>query len=110
LRAWRSQPHLHREGYLTGFVAGLVPCPLTLFIMMLAVSRGVPEAGLAFALAMFLGVGSVLVAIAAAVAFARNWADAWIGRHGARLARASRWLDTFAGLALIGLALLKLSR
>ena len=55
-RAWRSQPHIHGEGYLAGFVAGLVPCPLTLFVMTLAVSRGVPEAGLAFAVAMFLGV------------------------------------------------------
>jgi hypothetical protein len=59
---------------------------------------------------MFLGVGSVLVAIAASVAIAHNWAVAWIGRHGARLARSSRWLDTFAGQALIGLAVLELSR
>lgn len=109
-RAWRSRPHLHGEGYLAGFVAGLVPCPLTLFVMMLAVSRGVPEAGLAFAVAMFIGVSAVLVAIAATVAFARNWAYSWVGRHGTRLSLASRWLDTLAGLALIGIALLELSR
>ena len=91
-------------------MAGLVPCPLTLFVMMLSVSRGVPEAGLAFALAMFLGVGAVLVTIAVAVAFARSWAEGWISRHGARLSRASRWLDTLAGLALISIAVLELSR
>jgi ABC-type nickel/cobalt efflux system permease component RcnA len=109
-RAWHARPHIHGEGYFTGFVAGLVPCPLTLFVMMLAVSRGVPEAGLSFALAMFLGVGGVLVAIAAAVAFARGWAEDWIGRHGARLSLASRWLETVAGLALITIAVLELTR
>lgn len=82
LRAWRARPHVHGEGYLMGFVAGLVPCPLTLFVMMLAVSRGAPEAGLAFAVAMFIGVAAVLVSIAATVAFARDWVAGWIGRHG----------------------------
>ena len=79
VRAWRSRPHMHGEGYVAGFVAGLVPCPLTLFVVTLAVSRGVPEAGLAFAIAMFLGVAAVLVTIAATVSFARNWAEDWIG-------------------------------
>lgn len=109
-RAWRARPHVHGEGYMAGFIAGLVPCPLTLFVMTLAVSRGVPEAGLAFAVAMFLGVASVLVTIAATVSFARSWAEGWIGRHGAHLRVASRWLDTFAGLALITIALHELSR
>jgi ABC-type nickel/cobalt efflux system permease component RcnA len=110
LRAWRSRPHVHGEGYVAGFIAGLAPCPLTLFVMTLAVSRGVPEAGLAFAVAMFLGVAAVLVSIAATVAFARSWAEGWMGRHGARLSVASRWLDTLAGLALIAIALHELTR
>ena len=110
LRAWRARPHAHGEGYLAGFVAGLVPCPLTLFVMTLAVSRGVPEAGLAFAVAMFLGVAAVLVSIAATVALARTWAEGWTGRHGARLAVTSRWLDTVAGVALIAIAFHELSR
>jgi ABC-type nickel/cobalt efflux system permease component RcnA len=110
LRAWSRRPHVHGEGYMAGFIAGLVPCPLTLFVMTLAVSRGVPEAGLAFALAMFLGVAAVLVGIAVTVTLARSWAEGWIGRHGARLAVASRWLDTLAGVALIAIALHELSR
>jgi ABC-type nickel/cobalt efflux system permease component RcnA len=110
LRAWRSRPHVHGEGYMAGFIAGLVPCPLTLFVMTLAVSRGVPEAGLAFAVAMFLGVAAVLVSIAATVAFARNWAEGWMERHGARLATVSRWLETLAGVALIAIALHELAR
>src|SRR5215203_3555980 len=50
-RAWRGPLHEHREGVMVGVIAGLVPCPLTLFAMFLALSRGVPEAGLTFALA-----------------------------------------------------------
>jgi ABC-type nickel/cobalt efflux system permease component RcnA len=110
LRAWRARPHVRGEGYLMGFVAGLVPCPLTLFVMMLVVSRGVPEAGLAFAVAIFLGVAAVLVSIAATVAFARDWAEGWMGRRGARLSVVSRCLDIIAGVALIALALHELSR
>ena len=51
-RAWRGPAHEHREGIMVGVIAGLVPCPLTLFAMFLALGRGVPEAGLMFALAM----------------------------------------------------------
>jgi nickel/cobalt exporter len=40
--------------------AGLVPCPLTLFVMTFAMARGVPEAGVAFAAMMIVGVGAVL--------------------------------------------------
>ena len=50
--ALRHRPHAHGEGFAVGFVAGLAPCPLTLFAMVLALARGVPEAGLAFAAAM----------------------------------------------------------
>src|SRR3954465_8416142 len=43
----RKQPHLHphREGLMVGVVAGLIPCPLTLFTMFFSPSRGGPAAG-----------------------------------------------------------------
>ena len=43
-----------------GVVAGLVPCPLTLFAMVAGISRGVPEAGLTFAVATLFGVAFTL--------------------------------------------------
>src|SRR3954471_6021281 len=64
LRAWRGQAHPHSEGLAVGFVAGLVPCPLTLFAMFFALSRGIPEAGLVFAVAMMLGVLATLALVA----------------------------------------------
>src|SRR4051794_28229747 len=59
-RAWRGRAHPHSEGIAVGFIAGLVPCPLTLFAMLFAMSRGAIEAGFVFAAAMMLGVLSTL--------------------------------------------------
>jgi nickel/cobalt exporter len=56
IRPARAQEHLG----LFAIAAGLLPCPLTLFIFVMAISMGSPEAGLIFALAMLVGVGSVL--------------------------------------------------
>jgi ABC-type nickel/cobalt efflux system permease component RcnA len=57
--ALRPAPtHLHGEGTGFGLAAGLIPCPLTLFVMTFAAARGVPGAGLAFAAMMLLGVAA----------------------------------------------------
>jgi ABC-type nickel/cobalt efflux system permease component RcnA len=51
------RPHHHGEGesIAVGFMAGLIPCPLTLFVMTFAMTRGVPEAGILFAIVMMTG-------------------------------------------------------
>lgn len=59
IRPARANEHLG----LFAVAAGLVPCPLTLFIVVMATSMGSPEAGLIFALAMLVGVGSVLCVV-----------------------------------------------
>jgi ABC-type nickel/cobalt efflux system permease component RcnA len=46
----------------------MIPCPLTLFVMTTAISRGVPEAGVAFAAVMVIGVALVLATVALAAA------------------------------------------
>jgi nickel/cobalt transporter (NicO) family protein len=109
-RAWRSPPHEHREGVMVGVIAGLVPCPLTLFAMFLALSRGVPEAGLTFALAMVLGVGVTLCIVAALTVLAREWVVGFIGRHGGSVAKASRLLEAGTGVVLVVLGVRELSR
>lgn len=104
-RALRRRSHPHGEGLMVGAVAGLIPCPLTLFAMFLSISRGVPEAGLVFAASMMMGVGLTLVIIAVTTILARDWILTLIGRHGGSIERASRGLDAIAGslLLLIGL-------
>ena len=58
VRALRGPTHPPREGVAVGIIAGLIPCPLTLFVMVTAIARDVPAAGLAFAASMFSGLRS----------------------------------------------------
>lgn len=107
IRALRGRAHHHdgREGVMVGVVAGLVPCPLTLFAMVLALGRGVPEAGLTFALAIVLGVGLTLAAVAVLAVFARSWVVAVSARRGASIAQLSCVLDGVAGTLLLAAGL-----
>ena len=86
---------------MVGVIAGLIPCPLTLFAMFLALSRGVPEAGLTFAAAMMFGVAFTLGAVAAATILARDWMLKLIDRHGGSIERISRGLDAMSGVLLL---------
>lgn len=105
-RGVRARPHIHNEGILVGVAAGLIPCPLTLFTMVLAQSRGVPEAGIAFAVTMMTGVALTLSAVAMATAFARDHLIAFMDRHGQSTSRALRAFDIVTGalLAVVGIA------
>jgi len=106
VRAVRHRPHVHGEGVMVGVVAGLVPCPLTLFAMFLALSKGVLAAGLTFAAAMMIGVGFTLICVAMATVFARDRTLALIGRHGASIERISRTLDFATGVLLLAIGAL----
>lgn len=100
-RALRGKQHLHGEGLAVGFVAGLVPCPLTLFVMFLSLSRGVPQAGLTFAVAMLLGILLTLGSVAVATTLARDSVAHLLERHAKSVDRIARALDATAGLLLI---------
>lgn len=95
---------------MVGFAAGLIPCPLTLFIMVGAIGRGVPEAGLTFALAMMTGVALTLAAVAALTLVARDRMLAILARHGHSLTWLSRVLDAIAGGLLMAIGLRELLR
>jgi nickel/cobalt exporter len=104
VRALRGRAHPHGEGLMVGFVAGLVPCPLTLFAMFFALSRGVPEAGMLFAVAMMLGVLTTLAAVALLTIFLRDQLVNFTANHGASLQKIMRGLDVAAGALLIVVA------
>ncbi len=110
IRALRRNSHAHTESVAVGLVAGLVPCPLTLFVMSFALSRGVPEAGLTFSISMLVGVAAVLASVALIAAIARDVMVTILDRHGAALRHFSRGLEVFAGAALTLVALFELSR
>jgi nickel/cobalt exporter len=110
VRAFRGQTHQHREGLMVGVIAGLIPCPLTLFAMFLALARGVPEAGLTFALSMVLGVGLPLAVVAGLVVLARDWVVTVMASHGASLERLSRLLEGLTGALLVAIGIMEFWR
>jgi ABC-type nickel/cobalt efflux system permease component RcnA len=85
---WRSTRHDHhlqeRDGRTLALVTGMIPCPLTTFIMSYALARGLLAAGLVVTAAMALGMIFTIGGIALAAAFAR---DRFMGL----LARTESW-------------------
>jgi len=72
---WRSlrSHHAHtKDGKTLAFVTGMIPCPLTTFIMSYALARGMLAAGLAVTAAMTVGMIATISGIALAAAFARD--------------------------------------
>ena len=93
---------------VAGFFAGLIPCPLTLFVMTLAMSRGTPEAGIAFSFAMLFGVAAILGTVAGIAAVARDSFVHLFENHGIAIMRLSKILDIFAGASLMTIAIYEL--
>jgi ABC-type nickel/cobalt efflux system permease component RcnA len=109
ISAFRTpKPHVH-GGTAFGVVAGLIPCPLTLFVMTFASARGVPEAGLAFAGMMLVGVAIVLGTVAAVASLARAGFAAPFAAYGIVLSIAARAVLVATGVLLIVAAVVQLS-
>jgi nickel/cobalt exporter len=109
-RAFRRLPHTHDhgEGTVVGFMAGLVPCPLTLFVMTFAISRGVPEAGIAFAITMMAGVALVLSVVATATVLFRQQVMHLVEERPIILDCMTRGIEGIAGLILTAIAVREL--
>ena len=75
----------------------LVPCPLTVFAMMCALSCDGPEAQLPLALAMLSGFRLNLGAVAVATVLAWAWLMQIRDRYGAPVEILSRFFDGAAG-------------
>jgi nickel/cobalt transporter (NicO) family protein len=72
-RSLRSDRHADaKDGKTLAFVTGMIPCPLTTFIMSYALARGMLGAGLAVTAAMTVGMIATIGGIALAAALARN--------------------------------------
>lgn len=72
-RSLKSGHHAHtKDGRTLAFVTGMIPCPLTTFIMSYALARGMLASGLAVTAAMTLGMIATIGGIALAAAFSRK--------------------------------------
>lgn len=92
-----AHPHAARPGGRTlAFVTGLVPCPLTTFLMTYAALQGAIGAGLLLSGAMALGMITTVAAFALMAIGARNFAMPWL----VRTERARLWIGK--GLEITG--------
>ncbi|MER8529118.1 sulfite exporter TauE/SafE family protein [Mesorhizobium sp. M0598] len=104
---WRALSHSHHhrhEGEAVGVMAGLIPCPLTLFAMTFAMSRGVPAAGVLFAITMMVGVALTLSCVAVLSIVFRERLVQFFARQPRLFENISRAIEGAAGLALAGVA------
>ncbi|QND68452.1 ABC transporter permease [Mesorhizobium loti] len=104
---WRalSLGHHHRhEGEAVGVIAGLIPCPLTLFVMTFAISRGVPVAGILSAITMMVGVALTLSCVAVLSILFRERLVHLFASQPRLFETISRTIEGAAGLALAGVA------
>ncbi|MDA4848285.1 ABC transporter permease [Hoeflea poritis] len=99
----RPQAHAHLAGRSVAFAffAGLIPCPLSFFVMVFAVSRGVTEAGLAFALVMLVGVAMVLVSVALAANLSRKGLSRFLENNGKTIRIVTVSLQVATGIILL---------
>ncbi|WP_027165714.1 ABC transporter permease [Mesorhizobium sp. WSM3224] len=105
-RALRGHHHRHaHEGAAVGVMAGLIPCPLTLFVMTFAIARGVPWAGLVFAVAMMAGVAVTLGVVVLLAVLFRNGSAAMLEWLGSSTAGVATFFEVATGLVLVGAAL-----
>lgn len=88
-----------------GFAAGLIPCPLTLFVMTFAISRGVPQAGVAFAAVMMIGVALVLATVALAAVLFRQQLLRLLSSHPRLVDAVTRTIQVLAGIVLVIVAI-----
>ena len=109
LRSVWQKPHHKHEGGAFGVVAGLIPCPLTLFVMFAAIRRGIVEIGLLWAVAMAIGVMVTLGITALLAVFAREALFHLLSNHGQRIHWVTRIVEGGAGLMLIAFAARELS-
>lgn len=111
---WRSlsdrHPATSTNGKTLALVAGMIPCPLTTFVMSYALARGVLAAGLVVTAAMTLGMIGAIGGIALAAALARNRFMKLLARTERLRHGIGQVLEIGGSLAVLGFGLWTLAR
>jgi nickel/cobalt exporter len=101
LRALRHSHNHGNDSRALAFATGLVPCPLTTFIMVYATTRGIIGAGLLLTAAMAVGmIGTILIFVATAILL-RGSALNFLIRTELVRERLGRTLEAAGALAVI---------
>jgi len=110
-QALRTRAHAHAGGGTTlAIVTGLIPCPLTTFIMSYALARNMLGAGVAVTAAMALGMILTIGGIAAAAVLARENMMGFLVRTETLRHRLGKALELGSAAAVLGLGLWPLMR
>ena len=106
---WRAfRPHQHgpaSSGPLLAFVGGLVPCPLTTFIMSYAVVNGLVGWGLLLSAAFASGMIVTVAVLPSLAVLLRLRSFRMMALAGPILQRTRRWIEAAAAIAIIALGL-----
>jgi len=99
------QPHDHAQastdGRVLAFATGLVPCPLTTFIMVYSVTHGIVAAGLLVTTAMALGMIVTIALFALAAVLLRDRLMHLLERTAGLRERLGRGLEVMSALAIV---------
>lgn len=102
---WPSR-HAHgRDGHTLAIATGLIPCPLTTFILTYALAHGKLAVGLAAVLAMLIGVITTIVTFAVAAVLARERFIAVLNRSETTREKVGFGLELAGGLAVFALGI-----
>lgn len=112
---WRSlagdrEARATRNGRALAFVTGMIPCPLTTFILSYALARNILGAGLIVTAAMALGMIAAIGGVALAAALARSHFMAFLTRTEGLRHKIGRALEIGGSLAVLGFGLWTLVR
>lgn len=103
-RSNRGHAHMTERNAAFGLLAGLIPCPLTLFVMSFAMVRHVPHAGIAFAVVMMIGIALTLSGVALTALLFRGSLMHMLERRPRFFQVASASLQALAGFFLLAVA------
>ena len=111
IRAIWPPPHTHeRDGRMLAIVTGLIPCPLTTFILSYSLAHNKLAVGLAAVVAMLAGVIVTLVSFAVAAVFARVRFMSLMQRTEGLRERVGYWVELVGATAVLFLGVWMLLR
>src|SRR5258708_30467325 len=99
-RALRPHRHAATDGRVLAFVTGLVPCPLTTFVMVYASAQGIIAAGLLVTAGMAIGMTLTIALFALAAVLLRDGLMAIMERTGSLRHKLWRGLAAASAVAI----------
>jgi nickel/cobalt transporter (NicO) family protein len=102
-RALRPHDHAATDGRVLAFVTGLVPCPLTTFVMVYASTQGIVAAGLLVTAGMAIGMTATIALFALAAVLLRDGLMRIMERTHRLRDKLGRGLEAASAIAIVAL-------